>query len=654
MSIIKAILKTSANVFVAFCIFTTIATFFIIFNTDSRLIKYVVGNSFNYDTVFLISIIILLIIAIIVIFIIFMVISGLLKKIEDIASIAPQAPENIDFLSENINTALREKSDFITLYEAVELSEGDLVGFFQINKDRNIVRTNIRVAQLLQLDYNQKTKHSVIAYDTTFNDMIKDLNRTDLEGERDLYYLERNGKMWLNVLLNESKDHTAGVIVDSTKRIKENNNRQIEDRQSKYRILDYDAFIEKIKEELENDPASNYCLASIQLDSLQKINNSYGYRIGDRYIDFAEETIFKASKSYIFGKKSGYVFLILVKSQNSKGEIRTRIAKWFETINSERFQISDNDSIKLKFTAGYAFYPEDTRDTVELLKYSSYALFEAKTLYKGTHHAFSLESYNREAFIEKKINRFYDIIENNSVSYVYQPIVSLKDGSIFGYEALMRPQDDMLNSPKDILDIAGGEKMLYSIERMTAFNCLETVKQNIGLFKNRKLFYNTIADQMLDKEDWHLAMTRYKDYGHILIVEIPERSNEVGFFNKCATLKDNGDKIAIDQFTGRYINYDNIAKLKPDYIKIDKSIIMGINVKKEYQSMTAKLVRFAKENGIVLIAVGVETRMEMNELIKLGIDFAQGYYLSMPEKSFITSINQNVVDEICEIAKYQY
>ena len=86
-------------------------------------------------------------------------------------------------------------------------------------------------------------------------------------------------------------------------------------------------------------------------------------------------------------------------------------------------------------------------------------------------------------------------------------------------------------------------------------------------------------------------------------------------------------------------------------MKIDKSLILDIHLKKEKQSHVMKIVNYAKENNINVIAVGVETYDELLTILKLGIEFVQGYYISMPKSTFITEIRESLKKEIMEIVE---
>ncbi|MCF6173838.1 MAG: EAL domain-containing protein, partial [Campylobacteraceae bacterium] len=96
------------------------------------------------------------------------------------------------------------------------------------------------------------------------------------------------------------------------------------------------------------------------------------------------------------------------------------------------------------------------------------------------------------------------------------------------------------------------------------------------------------------------------------------------------TVKSFGAKIAIDDFGSGYSNFERILKLQPDYIKIDGSLIKNIDKNDDMKILTQTIVDFANKLDIKTIAEFVHSKEVLDTITKIGVDFAQGYYINKP------------------------
>ena len=109
-----------------------------------------------------------------------------------------------------------------------------------------------------------------------------------------------------------------------------------------------------------------------------------------------------------------------------------------------------------------------------LKKYADFALYQVKHSHKGCLQEFSMESYRREAQTAQLRRDFQQLLTEERVYYMFQPIFSAHDGRVMAYEALMRSDMEALRSPATIMKLAQEQGALYEIERLTFFKSLET------------------------------------------------------------------------------------------------------------------------------------------------------------------------------------
>ena len=111
-----------------------------------------------------------------------------------------------------------------------------------------------------------------------------------------------------------------------------------------------------------------------------------------------------------------------------------------------------------------------------------------------------------------------------------------------------------------------------------------------------------------------------------------------------------GCRIALDDFGTGYNSEALLLRLTPDFIKLDISIIENIGSDESRKALLRNIVGFAKEQGIKVIAEGVETEEELRELIVSGVDYLQGFYLGMPGNT-PEEVKPEVLEEIRRILR---
>ncbi|MDR3012716.1 MAG: EAL domain-containing protein [Chitinispirillales bacterium] len=232
------------------------------------------------------------------------------------------------------------------------------------------------------------------------------------------------------------------------------------------------------------------------------------------------------------------------------------------------------------------------------------------------------------------------ILEEKCIKPVYQPVVSLADGEIYGYEALTRITD-----PKYDMGIMqmfkAAEKMEKSWELETL--CREkALQKSAGMEPGKKLFLNVNPNIMHDEKLREgFTMDCLRKYGLMapdsVIIEITESSainDSEAFYGAISHYKNQNFKIAIDDVGAGFSGLNKIANLKPNIIKIDMNLIRNIDKDEIKQLLCKAMVDFGENAGIKLVAEGIENEEELKTLIKLKVGYGQGYFLCVPRDSF--------------------
>lgn len=228
------------------------------------------------------------------------------------------------------------------------------------------------------------------------------------------------------------------------------------------------------------------------------------------------------------------------------------------------------------------------------------------------------------------------LLENRMIKPVYQPIIALQhSGEVFGYEALSRTEDQTwFSGPMELFLFAEKEGLAYALDRLAREKAIAGCKT---LGKEQKLFINVMAQIMEDPsfspgqtlgllEQHHLSP-------HNIVFEITERSEIADFASVKKALehyRSQGYQIAIDDVGAGYSSLQSIVELRPDYLKVDRSIIQNIHMDEMKEHILHTLIQLASKMGISVIAEGIEQEEELALVRKMGVQYAQGYLLGKP------------------------
>ncbi len=241
------------------------------------------------------------------------------------------------------------------------------------------------------------------------------------------------------------------------------------------------------------------------------------------------------------------------------------------------------------------------------------------------------------------------ILDGNLLTYFFQPIVRASDGKIYSYEALMRSNTEKRVSPLDIIKYAGIQGRLMDVERATFVNVLTLIEKNEDRFGNAKVFINSIPGIKLNPDDFGTIKQLLERNAYRTVVELTEEAeledDELDAVKEM--LRSYNIEIAIDDYGTGYSNVSNLLRYMPNYVKIDRALLSGIEGKPQKQHFVSEIIKFCRDNDILSLAEGVETSEELRTVIHMGVDLIQGFYTAKPSADILPRINEMVKNEIC-------
>ena len=250
-----------------------------------------------------------------------------------------------------------------------------------------------------------------------------------------------------------------------------------------------------------------------------------------------------------------------------------------------------------------------------------------------------------------------EIIVNQWITPVYQPIVSLQDGSVLGFEALSRVEKPgIFDNIEEMFQCAEESGCIWMLEQVCRRAILRGVydQKNVLDQYHAKIFIN-VSPKVLHDEKFRQGFTREytKRYGidtERIVFEVTERErveDENSFRQAIGHYKMQNYQIAIDDVGSGYAGLNRICSLSPGYIKLDNELVHDVYKNPIKYAMIKGMVEFSHSSGTLLIAEGIETKKELELLIDLGVQYGQGYYLASPER-MLRFDNPQAVSEILE------
>ncbi len=232
-------------------------------------------------------------------------------------------------------------------------------------------------------------------------------------------------------------------------------------------------------------------------------------------------------------------------------------------------------------------------------------------------------------------NRFNEIVEQKKISTLYQPILDFRTGTILGWESLTRgPLESSFRSPVVLFETAEQLGRLFALEKL----CRESAIQNAGhLSGGQKLFLNIHPKTMADPEFTPGNTLRLMEKAGLkpddIVFEITEQHSLQEFELFYQTLehyRSQGFKIAVDDAGAGYAGLSTIAQLRPEYIKLDKSLTENIHKDPVKRALVETTVTFANKIGSQIIAEGIETKAQAVCIKDIGVHCGQGYFIARP------------------------
>ena len=394
------------------------------------------------------------------------------------------------------------------------------------------------------------------------------------------------------------------------------------------------ALEEEIK---ENDFVS---ITLIDIDSFDDINELYGFSTGNLVLIEVGKILNEFSLKYDVSvyRIYGNVYCLADKKMMGFFKFNELIEELAVLFKNKPLYIEQLDiDIFVNITLGISIAQEES------IKTAGIALKKAKKnnlpYFVYNNDIDTKEMIEKSMYWREKIKK---ALKNDKVIPFYQAIFDV-DKNIVKYETLMRIED--LNekgeivylSPYFFLDISVKTKQYLQLSNQIISKALKDLRKT-----DKQISINLSFKDILDSEfivflDESLKKITNEDKSRVVfeILESDYISDYTLLEEFISKYRKQGIKIAIDDFGTGYSNFAHILKIRPNYIKIDGSLIKNIYSDKNSYEMVKSIIDFSKALNIRVIAEFVHSQEVFDSLVELGVDELQGFYLAEPKPDFL-------------------
>jgi EAL domain-containing protein (putative c-di-GMP-specific phosphodiesterase class I) len=258
-----------------------------------------------------------------------------------------------------------------------------------------------------------------------------------------------------------------------------------------------------------------------------------------------------------------------------------------------------------------------------------------RIIYHCLEEAFADALGRRKKETHRQAVQLQHILRGGEVAMVYQPLVDMIERRVIGFEALTRLPNGQFATPELLFKVAHEQRALWAVERLCRTRALERLPSLDG---SQRLFLNTEPDSFHDPQLRQPSFLKMLEGRGLepqrVVLELTEHTAVTDFAAMRRALEDVraiGYRLAMDDVGSGYAGLQTIAEIRPDYLKVDMSLVRNLHLDPIKRELIETIRRFSDSTGITLVAEGVESPEELASLASVGVRCAQGYLFARPD-----------------------
>lgn len=384
--------------------------------------------------------------------------------------------------------------------------------------------------------------------------------------------------------------------------------------------------------------APPFAVLLLDLDRFKVVNDSLGHPIGDQVLLGVARRLSAALRPGDTVARLGADEFIMLLDGTSLDEARA-IASRVQADFTVPFVI-DVHEIFVTLSIGIAAHDESYANPDELLRDADLAMSRAKELGRSRFEVF--DSTMRGAALDRLVleTALRHAVERAEFVMVYQPIVRLDEGSLFGFESLLRwfhPQRGQL-VPAEFTRLAELSGLIVPIgEWVLRDVCRQLRAWADELGDDAPSVHVNVSAQQIAQADFvevvRAAIAEHGTPAHLVHLELTESSMMENAESTTRTLRDLkqvGVGLSIDDFGTGYSSLSYLHRFPTDSVKIDRSFVTQMGPHARDASIVRTIVDLAHDLGMRVVAEGIETESQASVLRGMGCECGQGFHFSKP------------------------
>jgi diguanylate cyclase (GGDEF)-like protein len=385
--------------------------------------------------------------------------------------------------------------------------------------------------------------------------------------------------------------------------------------------------------ELIEDATQQFAVILMDIDRFKEINDTLGHEYGDQVLQaiakrLDESLVHGAYVAYLAGDE----FAMILPCQSSV-ETETLVAPVIDVF--EQFFEINNIQLDVSASMGIAMYPEDSIKADGLMQFADIALYVCK----DKHNSFELynQKFNTHSLLRLNLmSELRGSLENGDLQLYYQPQIDIATNEVKSIECLVRwhhPEHGFI-FPDDFIPLA---EQTGNIRYLTKWAIEEALIQHNKLKTNGFHIHMAVNISAIDLTDSNfiefveIALKKHDVTPKMLMLEVTESaimSDPKKAITILTELQNMGVQLSIDDFGTGYSSMEQLKRTPVNELKIDKSFVLELISSNEDAIIVKSITDLAHNLGLSVVAEGVENKESLEMLNKIGVETAQGYFIS--------------------------
>ncbi|MEW5772469.1 MAG: EAL domain-containing protein [Thermodesulfobacteriota bacterium] len=384
----------------------------------------------------------------------------------------------------------------------------------------------------------------------------------------------------------------------------------------------------------------HFAVVFVDLDRFKSINDGFGHSCGDALLmEFSQRIAGIVRSLDTVARFGGDEFVILLEELPSLRRVIRFVKRVREALASP-FTIQGYE-VRLTASFGIAFGANGSQRPEDLLQKANIAMHRAKEMGRDRIKVFNSRMLEQAILHMTLENDMRRAIARNEFSLVYQPIYSLREHRLVGFEALLRWEhpDHAFSGPGEFIPLAEETGLIIELGKWAlreACSTLSLWRESHAWARDLKMSVN-ISPRQFSQADLVQSISHIlrdtdvpPDRLRLEITETAIMDNAAAAVDKLHRLKGLGIAISVDDFGTGYSSMAYLQRFPLDILKIDLSFVRRIETTPENRLIVKAIISLAHSLGLQVVAEGIEKEEHRDHLTALDCEFGQGFFFSQP------------------------